>query len=637
MATLSEALDIALNYHRSGDLSAAETIYRRILAVEPALVDAWYLLGVVCREQGRAEEAVDALREAVERSPSTARCRHQLGVALAGTGDLEGAVAALRMAVELEPDAAEFWADLGTALARNGALAEAEAAVERALALRPDDAGARRNLAALLVNQANALRQEGKDPVEAVARLQRAVTLDPDRADLHARLGSALFQGERLAEAVAAYEKALQLAPEDAESGINLGYALNRLGRFDEAETILRGALAKAPESMAAHVNLGNALHGQGRLEEAAECHRAALALDPASIPARVNLGTVHRDLGDDAASDAEYRAALVQDPENPEIHWQRALARLLAGDMETGWAEYEWRWRTGRLAPPVELAALPEWSGGDPAGCRLLLHAEQGHGDTLQFIRYAHRLRDRGAEIGLQVQPALVRLMRQSLDGVAVEAFGTVPKPGFWQARCPLLGLPLRMGTRLDSVPADIPYVRASADEVAAWRKRLAGMAGLKIGLVWAGDPRPDDPDAAIIDRRRSLSLAELAPLAAVPGVSFVSLQKGGAAGQVAAAPFPVLDVAEDLYDFAATAALISTLDLVIGVDTAAVHLAGALGRPVWVLSRWDGCWRWLRHRDDSPWYPTLRLFRQSRWGDWSGPLAAVAEALQDMAALRV
>jgi hypothetical protein len=272
-----------------------------------------------------------------------------------------------------------------------------------------------------------------------------------------------------------------------------------------------------------------------------------------------------------------------------------------------------------------------------DLAGKRLFVHWEQGFGDTLQFCRYALAVRARGARVILSVQDPLVRLLRGLDPGI--EVIGGAETPQSFDYHCPLMSLPLAVGTTLETIPARTPYLSAAPARTAAWSTRLTAVTGLKVGLVWAGDPRPHDPASSAIDRRRSIALERLAPLLAEPGVSFFSLQKGSPAGQLADIPAELRPLAcmDEAGDFADTAALISNLDLVITVDTAVAHLAGALGKPVWILSRFAGCWRWLLERDDSPWYPTARLFRQAEPGDWGPVIAKVATRLAEVAACRL
>ena len=277
---------------------------------------------------------------------------------------------------------------------------------------------------------------------------------------------------------------------------------------------------------------------------------------------------------------------------------------------------------------------ACPQWRGEDLADKTIFLHSEQGYGDTIQFLRYVPLLASRGGRVILEVPPSLGRLAEQLQGAAQVFASGAVtPAADFF---CPLLSLPRAFGTTVATIPGEVPYLAADRAAVAAWRRRLADLEGLRVGLVWAGNPRPNQPGANRIDRRRSVTLGHFANLAEVPGVSFVSLQKGQAASQTRSPPPGLLvhDWTDELTDFADTAALIEALDLVISVDTSVVHLAGALGKPTWLLNRFDTCWRWLLNRDDSPWYPTLRQFRQPSPGDWNSVICGVRDALQRLAA---
>jgi hypothetical protein len=299
-------------------------------------------------------------------------------------------------------------------------------------------------------------------------------------------------------------------------------------------------------------------------------------------------------------------------------------------GDLARGWAAYEWRWRTARFAARAGRFAQPPWLGAEaPAGKTILLHAEQGFGDTLQFCRYAAPVAARGARVVLEVARPLARLMA-TLDGVAAVVAEGDELPAF-DLHCPLMSLPLAFGTTLETVPPPARLVPVP-ERVAAWQLRLAAVEGIRVGLVWAGSSNKTYPEGRAIDRRRSITLDHYLPLAAVAGVSFVSLQKGEAALRGAAPPpgMALLDATDGLADFADTAALVAALDLVISVDTAVAHLAGSLGKPVWILTQFDADWRWLAGRLDSPWYPTARLFRQPEIGDWASVIADVVAALR-------
>ncbi len=361
-----------------------------------------------------------------------------------------------------------------------------------------------------------------------------------------------------------------------------------------EAEKLFRRALALGVDPVRAKSNLSLALMEQVRPREAEQCCRDALEMRPDSAEARSNL----------------------------------ALALLMMGRLEEGWKEYEARWQVEALSGPLPTLRQPRWTGQALDGETVLLYAEQGFGDTLQFCRYAPMVAAAGGRVVLVVPKSLHRLM-STLSGVAVllhDEDGFLPA---FDYHCPLLSLPFAFNTTLDTIPAAIPYLHA---DPSAWVDALCELPGLKVGLVWAGKSRAEQPHAVAIDKRRSMRLADMAPLLSVPGCSFVSLQLGPAAIQMRLLPdvAELHDFADRLEDWADTAALIAGLDLVIGVDTAVVHLAGALGKPVWMLNRFNSCWRWFIGRDDSPWYPTLRQFRQTRRGDWTDVIERVTCALE-------
>jgi tetratricopeptide (TPR) repeat protein len=620
-AELNKALDRAIALHQGGDPIAAEPIYRELLAAAPLLADVHYLLGMACLQQGKSDKAIRSLRSAISQKPDRADWHFNLGIALRQSGELAVAAKSFAKAAQLHPPTsaahAAAVAEEGAVLLASGDLPEAEERLRRAVLAGNTEA--RRNLAICLYNQS----ADMADPT-GVMRLTEAMRLLPDRLEIQERLGLALLRSDRAAEALACFQSVLTRQPGELDSWIGLCDALVVLGRFDEAVMQARAILARFPNLPAGLVVLAAGLHGLGRLDEAAQALEHSLLESPDLLAALVNLGTVRRDQGDDAGAEECYQAALTLAPDDPIIHWQRAQARLLAGDMSAGWQEYEWRWRVPGFPLSQVLADLPLWCGERLAeGRRLLVHAEQGHGDSLQFVRYVHLLAERGVPVLLQVQPALQRLFRDSLPVVVEVGVLGQGVPCDIVCRCPLLSLPFRFDTSLQHVPANIPYLYIPPERRESWRARVAALPGPKVGLVWAGDSRATDPRAAATDRRRSVAPGQFAPLLDIGGVSFVSLQKRARVAAGSAGPVlpGLVDWTDELIDFADTAALVANLDLVIGVDTAVIHLAGGLGVPVWVLSRFDGCWRWLRDRTDSPWYPSLRLFRQAEWGAW-GPV---------------
>ena len=343
------------------------------------------------------------------------------------------------------------------------------------------------------------------------------------------------------------------------------------------------------------------------------------------------NLGNALKNLGELPEATGAYEQAIALKPDNPDYRTNRAMALLAAGRFDEGWQAFEWRWKTGQFTGAGQDSARPRWHGEAAPGRVLLVRAEQGFGDTLQFCRYAPLAAARGLRVVLEVQPALARLMGPVAGVERVIAQGQgLPDFDFY---CPMMSLPAVFNTRLETVPADVPYLSPDSESVKIWRGRLGDGAGksIKVGLAWAGSSRVHSPDLIAADRRRSIAADALAGLMDTPGVRFYSLQKGG---PPAPKEFGLVDMMDECNDFMDTAAIVANLDLVISVDTAVAHLAGALGRPVWLLNRFDSCWRWLRGRDDSPWYPRLRLFRQPSPGDWKSVISTVGNELRKAAA---
>jgi tetratricopeptide (TPR) repeat protein len=489
-----------------------------------------------------------------------------------------------------------------------GRLQQAEAAYRRVLEIMPDHADSLHLLGVIA-------SQLGR-PDLAAGLIGNAVRLQPFAPDYHNNLGLALNALDRLREAEACYREAIRLRPDFAEARNNLGNALKDMRRLDEAERCYRAALRLRSDFAAAHNNLGALLAQRDNLVEAEACYRAALGLVPNYPEALNNLSNAVRGLGRPAEAVQLCRQALALDPSYAEAHYNLSWVLLLTGQYEEGWREFEWRWRLRSPAKRRNLSQ-PLWTGEPLDGRTLLLHAEQGAGDSFMFCRYAPLAAARGRVV-LEAPKPLVRLLA-TLPGIdAVIEAGETPPP--FDLHCPLLSLPLAFGTTLATIPAATPYLSAAPDLVEPWRRRLAELDGLRVGLVWAGNPDQAD------DGRRSIATEQIAALSGVPGIAFVSLQKGGHPP----ASFPMADWTDELDDYADTAALIDGLDLVIGVDTGIVHLAGALGKPVWLLNRFDSCWRWLAGRRDSPWYPTLRLYPQPRPGDWDSVMAEVARDLR-------
>ncbi len=486
-----------------------------------------------------------------------------------------------------------------------------------------------------------------------------------DESQLEHQQGFDLHLQGRLSEAEDFYRRALKLDPDFKHAWMNLGLTALSLGRVEEARDCQRQALRLDPEMADAHNNLGMIHFGLGRMAEAENCFRAALRLQSGHANATLNLGSVrqignHVDeaealfrralaLGVDPARaksnlslalmeqvrlpEAEQccREALELRPNYPEARANLALALLTMGRLEEAWSHYEARWEVEAMKAPLPSLPGRRWTGQTLYGETVLLYAEQGFGDTLQFCRYVPMVAAASGRVVLVVPKPLLRLTT-TLVGVAEVLTEDDVLPAF-DYHCPLLSLPSVFGTTLETIPSSSAYLHA---DPSGWAETLNALPGLKVGLAWAGKSRTAQPHAVAIDKRRSMRLADMAPLFSVPGCSFVSLQLGPPARQMQRQPagMELHDFSRRLGDWADTADLVAGLDLVIAVDTAVVHLAGALGKPVWMLNRFDSCWRWFQNRDDSPWYPSLRQFRQTRPGDWAGVIERVKVALEELVA---
>jgi Flp pilus assembly protein TadD len=458
---------------------------------------------------------------------------------------------------------------------------------------------------------------QGK-PDEAVRICRNLLAKFPNDARIHYALGVALGHIGQIDPAIDRLRQAIRLKPDLFEAHTNLGVLLGRRGNPDESMAAFIEAIRLRPDVAELQMNLSNALRENWRFEQAIAAAQKAIALKPSLPEAQLCLGAAMACVGRfDRAIDA-YRCAIRLRPDFPAAHLNLALAELVTGNFERGWPEYEWRRQCPSALPPRKFAQAP-WKGHPLDGKTILLHAEQGFGDAIHFIRYAPLVAGRGGKIVLECQPALVRLFG-NFPGVGQIVTTGQPLPAF-DYQCPLPSLPGVFGTTMATIPATIPYLAADAEAADAWRKRMEPAGEfLRVGLAWAGSP--DNRN----DRNRSIPLEKFAPLSAVDGVRFHSLQT---APPPAAGGIVLSDWSAMLTDFAETAALIENLDLVISVDTGVAHLAGAMGKPVWLLVPFPPDWRWLLDRADSPWYPTIRLFRQETPGDWDGVIRRVAAEL--------
>jgi tetratricopeptide (TPR) repeat protein len=603
-------------------LPEAEATYRQLLGIRPDLAEANNNLGAVLYDLGRLPDAEVAYRQALAIRADYSQAHYNLGIVLYDLGRLHEAESAYRQALATSPDAGAY-NNLGNVLNALGRLPEAEAAYRQALLIRPQHAEALNNLGTVL-------KELGRLP-EAELACRMALTIRPDYAEAHLNLGALMIALQRLPEAELSYRQALAIRPDYAEAHYNLGIVLHTLDRLPEAEAAYRQALLIRPDIVEAHNNLGNVLWALRRLPDAVAAYRQALLIRPDLAESHHNLGNVLKELNHLPESEAAYRRALAMRADYHDAKVSLATLLLSAGAFEEGWRLYDSRYDQPGFIHHQTQSTLPcpRWRGEALAGKSLLVWQEDGLGDMVHFGRYFPLLKAQGAaHIAFACAPALHRLFA-AVDGVDAvldheRALARAREYDCWTSP---MSVPLHLRTTANTIP-DAVQLRPDPSLVDHWRARLATLPpGRKIGLVWKGNPKHHN------DANRSMpSLATLAPLWSVPGVSFVSLQKGQGEdeGQSPPAGQPLLHLGTELTDFADTAAIIGELDLMICVDTSAAHVAASLGKPTWVLlPRDDIDWRWMREREDSPWYPqTLRLFRQSADESWSTAIERVRQA---------
>jgi len=578
-------LQQGLGHHRAGRRESAEASYRRILKIDPRCPQALLLLGLLAQQAGQYPESIRLIEDALARNPDDPDTLNSLAESYLGDGRIESAIPCLQRVAELLPNSSEAHHRLGKAQEKAGDWGEAKVSYARALALQPDSPDLHASFARVQCKQGAF--------GEAVGSCRRALSLDPRQYEFYNELGHALTHVGDYGAAVEAYQSALTLRPDSAEAVYGLGYILERNGELVAAANAYWNALKLNPRLGVAYQHLGITYHLQGDWAKAIECAEALQKLEPDSAEARSFLGLIH----------------------------------LQQGNFPLGLREYEDRWRTTYGLRHRRKFLQPLWKGEPLEGSRILLHAEQGMGDTLQFLRYAPLVAARGGKVVLEVQPRLHRLLAPTPGMEMVIRWGETLPEFDWH--CPLLSLPLALGTDLNTIPAKVPYVYPDPAQAETWRQRLQGKS-LRIGLAWGGNAKHPH------ERWRSIPLEHLAPLTNLDGTTFYSLQMGATADQVKQLGYGshLIDLQGEQKDFADTAAIVANLDLVISIDTSVAHLAGALGKPVWVLLHKSPDWRWMLEREDSPWYPTARLFRQSTLRNWQDVLARVERELRELVA---
>jgi tetratricopeptide (TPR) repeat protein len=654
----------ALRFHQHGQLPEAEQLYRKILAIDPRHSDSLHLLGVLAHQVGRDDVAIELISSAIAVDNRQASYHSNLGTALQAAGRLDEAAVSYCNALALAPGMSEAHLNLGAVLQAQGKSAEAEARFRRALAIKPDLAEAYVNLGNILLEQGkleeaaasqqralnlkpgfaeahfnlgNAHQAQGNH-TQAVADYERALALNPNIAEAHSNLGNTLLAQDNLDDAVASYERALALKPEFADAWYNLGNARQGQEKLHEAVDCYKHALSLKPQLAEAHYNLGNTLHTLGDPDRAITCFEHALLLRPDYAEAHYNLGCTLQEMGKPEEALTSMASALEIQPDYPQARFAHALAQLQSGDFAEGWLNYESRWDSEDHHTPRRPYPQPLWSGEKLPTGRLLLWGEQGVGDEIMFAGLIPDALRTGNSIVLDCDPRLQPLFARSFpqvevissDGIAQTSAATAGAniPTDFAAHLATGSLPgLFRTSEAAFALGTSPYLKADPAQVESFRSSC-GDTKKRVGLAWS----TRNPKSG---RKRSVNLAMFSTLFAQEGLRWISLQYGEfdlLEVQAAAARAPLfIDRSVDQFvDIDRFAAQVAAMDLVITIDNSTAHLAGASGVPVWLLLPFASDWRWLHARSDSPWYPTLRVFRQTQPGDWTSVIAEVRKSLE-------
>ncbi|MEQ1830722.1 MAG: tetratricopeptide repeat protein [Pirellula sp.] len=647
----AHVLDQGLSLERVGDLPSAERFYLQIVASHSGWAEGWFRLGLVCLKQKKLRESLFYFDRARGLRFRQAETWNYQGISYGWMGDESRAEHAFRQAVVADPNLADAYRNLGIALRNQNKFDEAREVLLRGLALDPHNLSILSNLSAVHASLGNsqlaveflqsALRidprhspswislsmiyRERGDAPEARRCLQTALGLDPNSVGALLGMGVLLGDEKRYGDAAKILEKAASLAPTSATVLANLGNAQRELKQFEEAERNLLRAIELEPHNAKAHLNLGTLYSDQRQLPQAKFHFQQSLSLDPNNANCLMGLGSVFYEYGHLEEALRTSRESTEKDRNLAQAHHNLAIILLVQGAWDEGFQEHEWRLKVESY--PVRKCAQPQWQGEPLTDQTLLVHAEQGLGDTIQFCRYIRLVKARVKNVIVEVPRQLIPVISSSNDMDHLVASGDeVPH---FDYQIPMLSLPAVFRTTPDSVPCDVPYLFADQDRMERWRSRLSSRPAFRIGIAWRGNPTYRR------NKDRTIPLANFAALSRIPGVELISLYPDEASQDITSVrdQFQVTDFGHELDRdgaFLDTSALMQCLDLVISGDSAPVHLAGALGVKTWLLCSFVPDWRWLMHRDDSPWYPTVRIFRQSSHGDWPGIFLRVESELR-------
>ena len=603
----------------NGNWQQAEFFFLQAIEVEPNLPEAHYQLGLVCKATNRLDEAATAFYNATKLKPNWAEAYFQLGLTLKNSNRLDGAEFCIRQAIELKPDFAEAYNNLGLIFSDSDRLNKAYICFHQSIELRTDYVEAYNNL--------GVVQAKRKLPDEAVNAFCHALELQPDNPYIHNNLGLAFKELNRLNEAKNSFQQALNLNPDYAEACLNLGLIYKETDYLEEAEKYITRAIELKPDFPLAYNNLAAILTITNRFGEAESYLRQSIKLKPDSPETHRRLGLLLKRMNRLDCAEAAYLRAIELSPPDQasEPHLGLGFLYLLRGQFTKGWEKYELRRKVFKFSEP----AIPYWQGENLSGCKILLFFEQGLGDTIQFIRYAPKVAELASETVVKVQGPMKRLFTHSLSGCKIIAGSNIPAEHYDFA-CSLHSLPYIFNTGQDAI-YQLPYIRADKNVSKKWQIKLHKADGgnlYRIGVVWAGNPKHDN------DRNRSIPFTIFNQLFNIDQISWISLQVGSRAKDIAQITSKVFDFSRKLTDFAETAGLIQNLDLVITVDSSVAHLAGAMGKKTWILLPFAPDWRWQLDREDSPWYSSVQLFRQHKPGNWQDVLEEVRSAIRELPA---
>jgi tetratricopeptide (TPR) repeat protein len=631
MSQTAKLLQAATSHHQAGRFEEAEKAYHKLLLAEAINIDGLRLLGGLYLQTGQHQRAVDYLEKAARQLPRDVEILTNLGVALHRVGRSQDAIKRYQEALEAKPDYMTALSNLGGLYQEAHNFEGAIAVLEKVVSLSPDNHSVH-------FNYGNALLTAGRTS-DAVGAYERALQIKPDFLEAMINLGMALSQSGKGSEAnkwlgIARtwFDKALEVDPKNVVALNNIANVLRQEGRAEEAVSYYKRAIEIQPDYVEASINLATSLRDLNRSEEGLESCIQALRLRPDSANARINMGVMLQDLMRHQEAVDVFTEALKYKPSSLDAKWDKSLSLLALGQYEEGWKLHETGLGVAHMRGEY-FSPDRRWNGEDIKGKRLLIWSEQGFGDSLQFIRYAELCKARGARIFVLCPRPLKKLFSNipSVDEVPDKI-----ENDDVDCHVPMMSLPHIFGTTLETIPTKIPYLQISEQKRVEWADKFGAKKGLNVGLVWAGNPREHQINAHMADRRRSMSLDMLRPLFDIEGITFYNLQMGAKAAQIDECGLRerFVDLMGSVKDFEDTAAIVEHLDLVISVDTSVVHLVGGMGKPVWIMSRFDACWRWLLNQEISPWYPTARVFGQVVTGDWTGVIEGVRQALLEKVA---